>query len=199
MQRVTLLVFNLILLCNLYSFCKITKRDKAKEYCNDVGQGVEIGQMDDKDMEEASGVAYSRIQAGVLYTINDHGGANSVIAFGESGDKMTDIILEGIENEDWEDIATTVTDGVSYILVSDTGDNDHERDPLAILRFREPDLSSGDEVTIARADTEVLEVRYDEFNYDCEALGEYIMTTIRKVFHIYKVLINVIFLCFSRR
>lgn len=172
MQRVTLLVFNLILLCNLYSFCKITKRDKPKGHCSDVGQGVEIGQMDDKDMEEASGLAYSRIQEGVLYTINDHGGPNSVIALGESGAKMTDIILEGIENEDWEDIATTVTEGVSQILVSDTGNNDHDRDPLAIIRFQEPDLNSEEVVTIARDDMEVLEVRYDGFSYDCEALGE---------------------------
>ena len=172
MHSVTLLAFNLFLLCNLNSCCKITKRDRAEEHCSDVGEGVEIGQMDDKDMEEASGLAYSRLQSGVLYTINDHGGPNSVIALGESGDKMTDIILEGIKNEDWEDIATTVTEGVSYILVSDTGNNDHDRDDLAILRFQEPDLSSGDEVTIERADTEVLEVRYDGFSYDCEALGE---------------------------
>ena len=75
-------------------------------------------------------------------------------------------------NEDWEDIATTVTEGVSYILVSDTGNNDHDRDDLAILRFQEPDLSSEDVVTIERANTEVLEVRYDGFSYDCEALGE---------------------------
>ena len=172
MHRVTLLAFNLFILCNLNSCCKITKRDRAKEHCSDVGEGVEIGQMDDKDMEEASGLAYSRLQSRVLYTINDHGGPNSVIALNESGAKMTDIILEGIMNEDWEDIATTVTEGVSYILVSDTGNNDHDRDDLAILRFQEPDLSSEDVVTIERANTEVLEVRYDGFSYDCEALGE---------------------------
>ena len=172
MHRVTLLAFNLFLLCNLNSCCKIAKRDRAKDHCSDVGEGVEIGQMDDKDMEEASGLAYSRLRSGVLFTINDHGGPNSVIALDESGAKMADIILEGIKNEDWEDIATTVTASVKFILVSDTGNNDHDRDDLAIIRFREPNLHSVDEVTIARADTWVYEVRYDGFSYDCEALGE---------------------------
>ena len=128
--------------------------------------------MDDKDMEEASGLAYSRQQEGVLYTINDHGGPNTVIALAESGDKMMDIILEGIENNDWEDIATTVTGSQSYILVSDTGNNDHDRDPLAILRFREPVLDSEKEITIKRDEIEELQVRYEGFSYDCEALGE---------------------------
>ena len=140
-----------------------------------MGEGVEAGQMDDKDMEEASGLAFTRLgsnAANVLYTINDHGGPNSVIALNESGAKMADIILEGIKNEDWEDIATTVTASVKFILVSDTGNNDHDRDDLAIIRFREPNLHSVDEVTIARADTWVYEVRYDGFSYDCEALGE---------------------------
>ena len=172
MQKATLFIFNWLLFCNLNSACKITKRYKGREYCDDVAQGVEIGQMDNKDMEEASGLAYSRLQSGVLYTINDHGGANSVIALSEAGDKMADIILEGIENEDWEDIASTVSEGSSYILVADTGNNDHDRDPLTVLMFKEPDLNSEDEVTIARTDIEALEVRYDGFSYDCEALGD---------------------------
>ena len=165
-------LFHLLLLCNTNLFCKCASREKVKEDCGDVGQGVEIGQMDDKDMEEASGLAYSRQQEGVLYTINDHGGPNTVIALAESGDKMVDVILEGIENKDWEDIATTVTGSQSYILVSDTGNNDHDRDPLTILRFREPVLDSEKEITIKRDDIEELQVRYEGFSYDCEALGE---------------------------
>ena len=168
-----------------------------------MGEGVEIGQMDDKDMEEASGLAYTRLGSNLnaLYTINDHGGPNSVIALDTGGYKITDIILEGIKNEDWEDIATTVTEGVSYILVSDTGNNDHDRDDLAIIRFQEPDVTFGEEVTIARADTEVLEVRYDGFSYDCEALGEWTRTTLfRYKFFINEcILIYLILLYFSRR
>ena len=57
---------------------------------------------------------------------------------------QVDVILEGVENDDWEDIAVNVEvvffvisesiihffsfqDGQSFIYVSDTGDNDHDK------------------------------------------------------------------------
>ena len=163
-------LFHLLLLCNTNLFCKCASREKVKEDCGDVGQGVEIGQMDDKDMEEASGLAYSRQQEGVLYTINDHGGPHSAIAFGEDGKKVAIAKLEAVENVDFEDIASTVMDGVPMLLVSDTGNNDFDRDSLSILRFPEPEVSSGD-VDVPRDDIEDLQVRYEEFSYDCEALA----------------------------
>ena len=142
----------------------------GQETCQ-LGEGVAVGQMDDKDMEEASGLAYSRRQSALLWTINDHGGPNTAIALGEDGKKVADATLKDIENVDFEDIASTVMDGVPMILVSDTGNNDHDRESLSILRFMEPDVSSGHNVDISRNDIEDLQVRYDGFSYDCEALA----------------------------
>ena len=105
--------------------------------CRDVGAGQEAGQMEDKSMEEASGLAMTRRSEGggvlwiylqnlhniytistlsthylqVLFTINDHGGPATVIALLQSGDKLADLRLAGAENTDWEDIATTVIQG----------------------------------------------------------------------------------------
>lgn len=141
-----------------------------RETCQ-IGEGVAAGQMDDKDMEEASGLAYSRRQSAILWTINDHGGPHKAIALGEDGKKVADATLKDIENVDFEDIASTVMDGVPMILVSDTGNNDHDRESLSILRFREPDVSSGQNVDIPREDIEDLQVRYEGFSYDCEALA----------------------------
>ena len=58
-------------------------------------------------------------------------------------------------------------------VVSDTGNNDFDRDPLTILRFQEP-VVSGD-ITVDRSDIEELKVRYEGFSYDCEALGEIVI------------------------
>jgi len=134
-----------------------------------IGPGIQSGQMDDLDMEEASGLAYSRRQPGTLYTINDKGGLPRVIALSEDGQKIGFLELDGVDNTDYEDIATTVIDGECYILVSDTGNNDFDRDPLTILRFQEP-VVSGD-ITVDRSDIEELKVRYEGFSYDCEALA----------------------------
>ena len=58
----------------------------------------------------------------------------------------------------------------SYVLVSDTGDNDHDRATVSILKFPEPE-GVGSDLTVAEADIEKLELRYEGFSYDCEALG----------------------------
>jgi len=162
---------------------------------------VVAGEMDDKTMEEASGLAYSRKQQGILWTHNDHGDDPRVIALSEDGQRVAIVTLEGVENEDWEDIATTVIDGESMILVADTGNNDFDRDPLSIFRFKEPSLdltndlksafsakneddSSEEEdsdeyqfmgklgdLSIPRDEIEDLQVRYPDFSYDCESLA----------------------------
>ena len=142
----------------------------GQETCQ-LGPGLAAGQMDDKDMEEASGLAYSRRQSGLLWTINDHGGPHSAFALGEDGQKVAEASLQDIKNVDFEDIASTVMDGVPMILVSDTGNNDFDREHLSILRFPEPDVSSGENVEISRDDIEDLQVRYEGFSYDCEALA----------------------------
>ena len=67
-----------------------------------------IGQMDDKVMEEASGLAYSKRQDGILWTHNDHGDDARVIAMSDEGQRVSIVTLEGTKNEDWEDIATTL-------------------------------------------------------------------------------------------
>merc|ERR1719348_626261 len=89
---------------------------------------------------------------GFLYTINDKGGLPRVITLTEDGQKNAFIEL----------------DGRSWIYVSDTGNNDFDRDNLSILKFQEP-TATGNDVVVK--DIEDLQVRYDGFSYDCEALA----------------------------
>ena len=172
MYLLNLLCLLLVCLCHIH--CTPT--------C-ELGDAFEAGQMDDPDMEEASGLAYSRLQEGVLYTINDKGGLPAVIALLQNGEKLGFINLDGMENVDYEDIATTVEDGVPFILVSDTGNNDFDRDPLSILKLKEVNLLNGEDVTVPRSDIEEFHVRYEGFSYDCEALavdepsGDWLMFT----------------------
>ena len=163
--KVQMKIRMLTALLNLSLIITVSGIDDCK-----IGSGIQSGQMNDKDMEEASGLAYSKTAAGILYTINDKGGLPRVIALKEDGQKDAFIELDGVDNIDYEDIATTFTDGRSFILVSDTGNNDFDRDPLSILKFQEPTVT-GDDVTIDRSSIEELQVRYEGFSYDCEALG----------------------------
>merc|ERR1719348_271043 len=105
---------------------------------------------------------------GFLYTINDKGGLPRVITLTEDGQKNAFIELDGVDNIDYEDIAMSFTDGRSWIYVSDTGNNDFDRDNLSILKFQEP-TATGNDVVVK--DIDDLQVRYDGFSYDCEALA----------------------------
>ena len=55
-----------------------------------------------------------------------------------------------------------LTDGNSFIVVADTGNNDHDKDPLTILRFKEPEVK-GQDMTISSNEIEKLEVRYEDY------------------------------------
>ena len=73
-----------------------------------IEEGIIAGEMDDKVMEEASGLAYSKRQDAILWTQNDHGDDARVIALSDEGQRISIVNLEGVKNEDWEDIATTL-------------------------------------------------------------------------------------------
>ena len=66
-------------------------------------------------------ISCSKKQDYILWTQNDHGDDPRVIAISDEGQRNSIVTLEGVENDDWEDIATTLIDGSSYILVADTG------------------------------------------------------------------------------
>jgi len=142
------------------------------EACN-IGPGEQRGMLDDKVIDEASGLAVSGLTEGLMWTITDHGGQNRVYGLTEDGNRVVDVILEGVENHDWEDIAVNVEDGQSFIYVSDTGDNDHDKPSRYIYKFAEPAITGeeGEEIVVQQDAVTTMEVTYPDFKYDCEALA----------------------------
>jgi len=135
-----------------------------------IGDPVDKGTINsDGSIPEASGLAYSRRQDGVMWTFNDSGGENKIYAISEQGDRLQSVRLRERENTDWEDIAVAVEGGVSYIYLADTGNNGHDRSHLYIHKFPEPVVLLED-IDIDTNDIETIEVSYPDENYDSEAL-----------------------------
>ena len=89
-------------------------------------------------LTEASGVASSRNNPGVLWTENDSGNAAVVYAIDSQGRNLGSYALPG--NTDNEDIGIgpgPVTN-VSYLYVTDIGDNNDNRANIAIYQTPEP-------------------------------------------------------------
>jgi len=94
----------------------------------------------DPELSEISGMAVSRRHAGVLWMHNDSDGPAELFAVDETGHRVATVLVEGVENRDWEDIAAFERDGRSYLLIADTGDNGGLRRELELAVVAEPDL-----------------------------------------------------------
>jgi hypothetical protein len=96
-----------------------------------------------KNLIEVSGIVSGRKNKNVVYMHEDSGNRNVVFVFDTTGVFLGEIILVGVQNRDWEDIAIGPgpKPGINYIYVGDIGDNRSGRPHLFIHRFEEPSFT----------------------------------------------------------
>jgi len=122
---------------------------------------------------EASGLAASRNNPGVVWTHNDSGGAASLYALGRQAQIKATLPLSGALNIDWEDIARGPgpAGGADWLYAADIGDNDAVRSSIRVYRTAEPNLSGfADGAQLAPAPTSFVELTYPDGARDAEAL-----------------------------
>ncbi|WP_186754279.1 hypothetical protein [Echinicola salinicaeni] len=130
--------------------------------------GKEMGLVDHKRIDEASGLAYSRKYDNVLYTHNDSGGLPVLYQMDSTGKITREIALDGADNRDWEDIAIGPgrNKEKSYIYIGEIGDNKGVYPSIKLLRFEEP-LPGQDKIEVK---PEVTELTYPDGPKDAETL-----------------------------
>ena len=100
------------------------------------------GRLENPKIDEASGLARSQRQDGVLWTMND-GGKPKLHAIDMAGARLGEVELKDADNRDWEDLASFELDGEPYLLVADIGDNDARYKKRTIYFVREPRTDEG--------------------------------------------------------
>lgn len=116
----------------------------------------QLAQLTDKKLEEVSGLAASKANPGLLWTLNDSGNPAIVYLVDEALKIRLSVKLKGIKNRDWEDIAVGPgPDGSKrYVYVADIGDNNARHAYKYIYRFEEPVLHNDiSQITITSFDT----------------------------------------------
>lgn len=136
-------------------------------------KGVRQGVLENKKLDEVSGIAASQSNANVLWAHNDSGDKSNLYLIGLQGENYGKVKLKGISNRDWEDIAisTGPLNGVSYIYVAETGDNMAVHSHKTIYRMEEPDISNASfpvDLTIYNLDA--IRFKYPDGKKDAEAL-----------------------------
>ncbi len=96
------------------------------------------GRLEDSDIREASGMARSHRDSGLLWIINDNGAKEIVHAIDYSGDRRGEFKLKKSRNTDWEDLASFRLDDTSYLMVADIGDNEAKHDYQTLYFVEEP-------------------------------------------------------------
>lgn len=122
-------------------------------------------------VDEASGLADSRTLPGYLWTHEDAGSDNRLFLLNHGGTSIRGYVLPGIINRDWEDIAVGggPQDGVSYLYLGDTGNNDANPGTTSHFIYRVPELTTLDE-SFAASDIARITYRYPEGTPDAETL-----------------------------
>ena len=101
---------------------------------------VDLGEIEQPALVEASGIVASRTNDHVLWSHNDTYCLNRIFAFNEQGTNLGIFWLDGLENRDWEDIALGPGPeaNVDYLYVGEIGDNNAVYEYKYIYRFPEP-------------------------------------------------------------
>lgn len=123
-------------------------------------------------LTESSGVAASRRQPGVLWTLNDSGNPPWLFAVDTAGRTLGVFGLTDASNIDWEAVTLGPCGGRDCVYVADIGDNRERRTSVRFYRIPEPPVSSGDggrEPRPVQPEARV-DARYPDRAHDAEAV-----------------------------
>jgi hypothetical protein len=108
-----------------------------------------------KQLGEASGLAASANNSGMLWTLNDSGNKAEVYLVDNKLDIKLICKLKGIYNRDWEDLTVGPgpEPGKNYLYVGEIGDNMAMFPYKHVYRFEEPIASGEKELILDKFDT----------------------------------------------
>lgn len=120
-------------------------------------QPISVGNLS-TSFPEPSGLARPTVAAnrGYIWTEQDSGGPSSFLAVSAlTGAASGSWTLQGVSQIDFEDCASANINGISYLYMSDAGDNGSARSTFIVYRCKEPTITGGDG-TIVSGDIEAI-------------------------------------------
>jgi hypothetical protein len=131
---------------------------------------ISAGTLDNKSIDEASGMAMSVLNENAFWTHNDSGDKARLFLVSTSAQYQATCTLEDAANRDWEDIsvAKDPVSGKSRIFIGDIGDNNAVYDYGTIYILDEPVISANKDITVSQFDK--MTFRYEDGKRDAETL-----------------------------
>ena len=133
-------------------------------------QAQDLGVIENKVINEASGIVASYRNKGLLWTHNDSGDANRIFSMDTNGKGTREFYLEGANNRDWEAIGMANFPEGSFIYVGEVGDNNATYSDCAIYRVPEPEITANTPKTNALKNVQKISYKYSDGPRDAETI-----------------------------
>jgi len=147
-------------------------REAVAADCQQFSAGHKTGTIQLDSIREASGLAASRKNPGVLWVHND-GGPPCLYAMTPQGTHLGMYTLKGARVRNWEDIAIGPgpDPNIDYLYVGDIGDNRVKRKSVVVYRVPEPAVDANQTpVSMVLDDVAAIELQYPAGPRDAETL-----------------------------
>lgn len=115
--------------------------DTAAHPLTQTSQPSQLHIIDNERIDEASGLAASHTNPGTLWIHNDSGSPAVVYAIDQQVHYRGQIRIQGIDANDWEDMASFQIQQQAYLLLADIGDNHSRREHVTLNIITDPDIS----------------------------------------------------------
>lgn len=131
-----------------------------------------VGTITNPELGEISGIAPSRQFPDRLWCINDSKNPPALYLIGLDGRLHETWTVEGVVNDDWEEIGWIDRKGESLLFIADVGDNGESRLFVRIHMIRSEDLiSDGTSASCSVATVYSFAFQYADGPKDCEAVS----------------------------
>lgn len=117
--------------------------------------GIEMGLVDNPEIDEISGMVTSQLDSGLIWVHNDSGDESRIFLLSNDGKYIKTIEVNNATNRDWEDIAygPGPDENLNYIYIAEIGDNSAKYNVKNIYRFPEPGVGLQNDSNIAQAES----------------------------------------------
>ena len=100
--------------------------------------GIEVGTITEATLNEASGIAASNKTQNAFWVHNDSGDGPNIYLINKEGNLLTQGAVTNASSRDWEDIASFVMNGTSYLMIANVGDNPKNKSSYLLYIIEEP-------------------------------------------------------------
>ena len=135
------------------------------------GEAEFMGNIANKNINEASGMATSHRRNDLLWMHNDSGGDAVIYALSGKGKDLGQVHLANARNIDWEDMTSFEWNNKPYLLIADTGDNKGRRKTCTLYIIEEPVITANEFFSSTVHPRWQINFQYEDGPRDCEAVS----------------------------